>query len=641
MKWIRVLALAVTAALAGGGLAVRPAGAGEAPSFSIDSVTIQEQNGGVGSLRFTVALTGAHPSGAGVQYQTSPVTATEGAGSSSCNTTRDYIETFGAVSMLSAETTAFVDVNICSDTFDEPDETFNVTLFSPTGGSVIGTGVGVGTILDNDAVPTLTVNSTSVTEGNAGTNQRTIPVSLSTASGRTVTFNYATQPTGTATAAATCGGAADYATSSGSITIPAGATTPSTALTLPICGDTVDEPNQTFGLRISNVVNANGPSSDRTITITDDDATSATVSVNNVSRSESNATLTFTVSLSTTAGSAVGVNYATAAQTATAGTSCTTGVDYVTRTGNVSIPAGSTSGSVAITLCNDALDENSETFALNLTSATGAAGISDNQGIGTITDNDPTPVLAVSSARTVVEGNTGIRNLQVVWTLTTDGSLQASGRTITFRIATANGTAIAGTCGTSGVDYESVDRTVTINPGSRVGVVNIRVCGDTVVEAGETLTWTVTNIVNATPSSTTGTGTGTIRNDDGAAITITDRSVTEGNGNSQLSTSLTVNFASPAPAAGTLSFTLGGTAVGASGTLCGAAPNGTDYLRRTTSPVSFAAGATSVSVNFFVCRDTQFELNDTIEVSLVTADWFSISDSLGVLTIVNDDPLPG
>jgi hypothetical protein len=329
------------------------------------------------------------------------------------------------------------------------------------------------------------------------------------------------------------------------------------------------------------------------------------------------------------------------AQTATAGTSCTTNVDYLTRTGNVVIPAGSTSATVAITLCDDALDENSETFTLNLTSQLGAAGISDDQGTGTITDNDPTPVLTVSSSRTVTEGNSGTRNLQVTWTLTNDGSLQESGRTVTFRIATANGTAVAGTCGSGGADYESVNRTVTINPGSRVGVVVIRVCGDTTVEAGETLTWTVTNIVNATPSSTTGNGVGTIRNDDGAAITITDRSVTEGNGNSQLSTGLTINFASPAPAAGTVTFSLGGTAIGASGTLCGAASNGTDYLRRTTSPVSFAAGATSVNVNFYVCRDSQFELDDRIEVTLVTADWFSIADSLGVLTIVNDDPLPG
>ena len=57
----------------------------------------------------------------------------------------------------------------------------------------------MGTITDDDAAPTLTIDDVTVAEGNSGTMNATFTVTLSAASGQTVTVDYATA-NGTATA---------------------------------------------------------------------------------------------------------------------------------------------------------------------------------------------------------------------------------------------------------------------------------------------------------------------------------------------------------------------------------------------------------------------------------------------------------
>jgi hypothetical protein len=282
------------------------------------------------------------------------------------------------------------------------------------------------------------------------------------------------------------------------------------------------------------------------------------------------------------------------------------------------------------------LDEVNETVLLNLTSASGAAGISDAQGTGTIVDNDATPTLNLSSASSVKEGNSGTAQLRVVYTLTTNGSLTASGRAITYTFSTAALTALGGVC--PGADFTSQNLTRTINPGSRAGIIPISVCGDTAPEASETLRWTASNLVGAVAGNLTGTGT--ILNDDGPTASVVDASVVEGNGR-QKRASLTIRFSAPAPQAGRISFSsLDGTAIPTAGPFC--QPNSTnDFIRITPSPVSFAAGATSVSVSFDICGFDQFELDDQIKLTLTSSDFVAIGDGEGFLTIVNDDPLPG
>jgi len=97
-------------------------------------------------------------------------------------------------------------------------------------------------------------------------------------------------------------------------------------------------------------------------------------------------TATFTVSLSNTSSGAVAVNYATAGNTATSGT------DFVAASGTATIAAGLLSTTINVTVNSDTTFEPSETFFVNLTNPSNAT-LSDNQGVGTIVD-DNAPVLA-------------------------------------------------------------------------------------------------------------------------------------------------------------------------------------------------------------------------------------------------------
>ncbi len=241
---------------------------------------------------------------------------------------------------------------------------------------------GVGTITDNDPVPVLSVNDVSVSEGNAGTTTATFTVTLSAASGRAVTFQWAT-----AAGSATAG--TDYVSASGSRTIAAGTTTAPVGIT--VNGDFADELDETFGLTLSNPGNATIGDGSGLATVSDDDPIPV-LSINDISVTEGNAgtaTATFTVSLSAASGKAVTFDWATAPGSATAGT------DYASATGSRTIAAGATTATVGITVNGDVLDEANETFDVTLSNP-GNATIGDGSGVATITDDDAAPTLSVN-----------------------------------------------------------------------------------------------------------------------------------------------------------------------------------------------------------------------------------------------------
>src|SRR5207249_7680227 len=133
---------------------------------------------------------------------------------------------------------------------------------------VIVNGHAVGTIQNDDA--SLSINNVSVTEGNVGTANATFTISLSAAMTSTVTVAYATSKV-TATAAT------DYVTASGVATVPAGQT--STTVTILVIGDTMDEPDETFNIKLSSSTNAIISAATGVGTILDDDPT-PTLSIN-------------------------------------------------------------------------------------------------------------------------------------------------------------------------------------------------------------------------------------------------------------------------------------------------------------------------------------------------------------------------
>src|SRR5262249_186405 len=109
--------------------------------------------------------------------------------------------------------------------------------------------------------------------------------------------------------------------------------------------------------------------------------------------------LDFTVALSIITSKDVTVSYQTADGSAIAGS------DYVATSGTVTIPAGTASATISVSLIGDVLFEPSETFYVNLSNQVNAK-ISDAQGVGTIINDDAMPSVSINSP-SVFERNSG------------------------------------------------------------------------------------------------------------------------------------------------------------------------------------------------------------------------------------------
>lgn len=124
-----------------------------------------------------------------------------------------------------------------------------------------------------------------------------------------------------------------------------------------------------------------------TITVEEPDPVVPNITISDTAVTEGDtgttANLVFTVSLSEPTTQNVTVNFTTSDGTATV-----LDGDYIASTSAITITPGNTSAPITIIVNGDDDDENNETMAVTLTSATGGT-IVDPQGIGTINDDDP------------------------------------------------------------------------------------------------------------------------------------------------------------------------------------------------------------------------------------------------------------
>ena len=229
------------------------------------------------AVSFTVSRSRASSQQVTVQYATSAGTAESGT---------DFTAASGTLTFGATETSKTVSVATTSDSGDEENETFTLTLSSPTN-ATLGDATATGTINDDDATPTLSVSEASATEGDAVE----FTVSLSAASGQAVTVQYATS-------AGTAESGTDFTAVSGTLTF--GANETSKTVSVATTSDSVDEDNETFTLTLSSPTNVTLVDATATGTINDDDET-PTLSVSDASATEGDA-VEFTVSLSAASG---------------------------------------------------------------------------------------------------------------------------------------------------------------------------------------------------------------------------------------------------------------------------------------------------------------------------------------------------
>ena len=208
------------------------------PTVSISDVSVVEGDAGFVGATFNVTLSHASTEGVTVVYQTGNVTAAAPGDYTAVGLT--------VVSFLAGETSKNVTVNVAGDLVIEANETFTVVLSNPTN-ATLADAIGVGTILDDDGTPSLSIGNASVVEGDSGSHAIVFAVTLSSASAETVSVNVAT---GNGSAVA----GSDYVPTAGTLVFSPGVTT--MTFSVLVVGDIVDESDEAFFVNLSGAVNA-------------------------------------------------------------------------------------------------------------------------------------------------------------------------------------------------------------------------------------------------------------------------------------------------------------------------------------------------------------------------------------------------
>jgi RHS repeat-associated protein len=477
------------------------------------------------------------------------------------------------------------------DAEEESNETVIVTLSSESGYLVGTVNAATVTINDNDGLPPLAFDSTSVSVNEAA-GIVTFAVTLTSPVADTITVDYATA-NGTAAAGA------DYTAVAGTLTFNSGQT--NQTVTVPILDDAGDEPDETFAVSLSNPTNARIATPSATITILDNDVPSIGFSSTSVSTTEDAGSLTFTVTLTSASDGTVAVDYATGDLSAVAGS------DYTSTSGTLNFAVGQTSRTVTVPILDDTAEEPAESFTLALSNPANAT-IGTSLATGTILANDP-PSLAFDS--TSVSAAEGAGSVALTVTLSF-----ASLNTVTVGYATSNVTAAAG------ADYTATSGTLTFMPGERSKTVTVPILEDATDEPDEAFALTLANPANATIG--TPQATAAILDNDVPSINFssTSFSASEGAG----SVSLTVTLTSASADTITVGYSTSDLSAVA----------GVDYTA-TSGTLTFAPGQMSKTVAVPTLDDAADEPDERIVLTLANPANAALGTSQATATILDND----
>ncbi|MCA9179235.1 MAG: hypothetical protein KDB14_32460 [Planctomycetales bacterium] len=484
--------------------------------------------------------------------------------------------------------------------------------------------VGDGIILNDDSATLSIGDVLGTNEGNAGTQTYSFSVELTAPVDTNVSIDFATADDSAAAGS-------DYVSASGTVTLTAGATTATVDVT--VNGDNTVELDEQFFV---NLIDATLAAGGRAVTVLDNQGVgeivnddSATLTIDDVTAVEGDAGTTafnFTVTLSNPVDVAVTFDHASADDTATTGDSDYTGLPLTGTT----ITAGATTSTITVQVTGDNTVELDEQFFVdlsNLAAGGRAVTITDNQGVGTIL-NDDAAEISIDDV-SVVEGDAG--TVDFIFTISLSNPVDVA---IGVDHATADGNATAGS------DYTAIPTTTTtFLPGAVTATVTVTANSDQVVELDETFTVDLSNLAASGRSVTIldNQGLGTILNDDSATLSIDDVSLLEGTGGSttafvftvthlgdDVDTSFTVDFA-----------TADGTTPGND------AQSTSDYMSNSGTLTFSGTTPRTQSITVDVNHDGGYELFEEFLVNLsnILAGGRAVTfaDNQGLGTILNDD----
>jgi len=426
------------------------------------------------------------------------------------------------------------DVTIGDDGFAEVNESFQVKIACSGSCSSIypSLQLGVNTTstvtIVNSSAPSVSFStgSPSAAEGDTGQSTASITVNLSRAYANTIaaSVNYSILNGGTASWSNTvnsgnCGYSNDYLPglsdddggSPGTLNFPAGTTTRN--INLIVCGDNVNEGDETIFFSLSGQVNATLGTASATFTISDNDpiptlniTTVPTAVVEPNDAGSTNVDLSFAITLSAQPGRDVTVQVNTQDGTANAGT------DYIGVSKTITFLKDTTTltQSVTVSVKGDALDEDDENFSFvisNPTSATLGTTTSVSQVIQDNVNDGPPNVSFSNTPASVSESGGGTSAVDCNNNASPSGKAYInvnldlpSGKTVFVNFTTSpSGTPPAATASVPS-DYFTTAGTLQFNPGEQCKSFLITIVNDSVHENTEYLWLELNGAVNATIS---------------------------------------------------------------------------------------------------------------------------------------------
>ena len=507
-------------------------------------------------------------------------------------------------------------VAIADDSDAEGAETVGVVLSNPrnlTAGTApqIGPNGPAQVTINDDDVSTFafTAPEYSVDE-EAASGHATISVRRSGATNIAASVGYATSD-GTATAAS-----GDYTTATGTLAFAAGETVKT--FDVPVANDGVAEANETVNLTL-----ASGATS--LLSIVDNDNPKASVQLSSpvYEAGEADGTATVTVTLSHPVDADVTVAYATAADTATAGSDYTSASGTLTFIGNLNnAGSGQTSKTIQIPILQDADAEDPETLTIALSNALpGASSVLGAPATGTITiaDDDPAGAIGFKALRYDAGETAG----QATVTVERVGGV---GGAVSVDYETSDGSA------TAGADYTSRSGTLTWAAGDGADkTFTVPVTWDGRAEGAETISLSLTNPGGG--SDLGASSAAVIRiGDDGASgpLALSAGAYRAGEGDGLVTVTVARTGGS-----------LGGPVSVGYATSDGTATAGSDY-EAAAGTLTFAAGEASKSFTVHVRSDAAAEADEDFQVKLSNAaGGASLGSPAGAtVTIADDDAAP-
>ncbi|MDR3633988.1 MAG: cellulose binding domain-containing protein [Isosphaeraceae bacterium] len=340
------------------------------PSLSINSPTLNDGTAGT-TATFTVSLSKA---------STAPVTVHYGTADGSAHAGTDYTAESGTLTFSPGTVSQTIAVPVLPDTVAKPNETFQVSLSSPSG-AVVGTATGTATIVDTVTTPPVTPAATvsfAVTSdwGTGVGAQITITNTTATPINNwSLAFSWDHAITQIWNASVTSQVGNKYVVSglSWDSSIPANSSVSFGFNATP--GNVGTDVPAGYALNGAPL----GPA-----------VPSLLINSPTVNDGTAGATAAFTVTLSQPSSSTVTVHYGTADGTAHAG------VDYTAVSGTLIFSPGTVTQTIAVPLLPETVAKANESFQVTLSSPVGA-GLATATGTATIVDTisaPPTPPVA-------------------------------------------------------------------------------------------------------------------------------------------------------------------------------------------------------------------------------------------------------